>query len=230
MARNRYRVTKQLPWIEGGELAPNFEWVGGQAVIYEPGATIGLDDAEVPSIFHCLEATNAAGQAVLDVARARMDGPATVTMLSDFDPKDQAWLLRATREKTDLNRRAEGQYHELVNGILARGDRPSLEDVVAALRCGGTPSQEFLDYVANVLMKPQRPGPTGRPRAIWEDLAINAYYESQVVQARRAYEADSQQSRRFAHVAKSVTAKAFRISTRTVERVLALRPAKRPPS
>ncbi|HXI16826.1 MAG TPA: hypothetical protein VNM48_10660, partial [Chloroflexota bacterium] len=89
MGRNHYRVTKQLPWIEGGELAPNFEWVGGEPIVYRPGDTIELDDLEVPSIFHCLEATNAAGQAVLDVARARMEEPAKVSMLTDFDPKDQ---------------------------------------------------------------------------------------------------------------------------------------------
>lgn len=227
MPLNRYRVIKRLPWIEGGEPAPNFEWVGGRGVVYEPGDTIELDDSEVPSIAHHLEASDAAGQAVLDVARAQMEEPATVTKLSDLDPRDLAWLRRATWENSDLVMRDEGRYHDLVNAMLARGDRPSPADILAALQSDGAPSRAFLDYVANVSDKPQRPGPKGPRRTAWQDLAINAYYECQVTKARNAYQENSRQSRAFADVAKSVTAKAFGISPRTVERVLALRPAKR---
>ena len=65
---------------------------------------INVDDREAPSIVHYLEATDEAGRAVLERARAAMGAPVRRTMLTDLHPKDRAWLIRATDEQLRNNK------------------------------------------------------------------------------------------------------------------------------
>lgn len=223
MPRHSYLVIKKLPWIEGGRPGPNFDWIGGKGVVYEPNQTVEFEDRDVSSIAHYLEATDDGGRRVLDSVRAKAAAPAKVTLLSAVDPEDLAWLARALDEKL----RHAGKIRELVDRMLARGDEPSLGDVVAALRDAEPPSPTLIEFVVKLLTLPQRPGPKKPPRSTLQDLAIKAYYTYELDQAKRAYEANSRRSRAFAEVAKRSTAKAFHISKRTVERVLALRSSRR---
>jgi hypothetical protein len=56
MARRSYRVVEGFRWIEGGRLAPGFQWEGGRIVTYEPGDTISVEDEELASIYRHLGA------------------------------------------------------------------------------------------------------------------------------------------------------------------------------
>lgn len=223
MARHSYRVTNLLPWIEDCRLGPNFTVLSGRPVLYKPGETVNLDDREVPSIAHHLEAVDEGGRKVLEDVRARATGRAKRTLVSALDPKDRAWLIRATDEKF----RRAGKIRELVDRLLARGAEPTLDDIVAALRDAEPPSPALIEFVVKLLTLPQRPGPKQPRRTTLQDLAIKAYYTYELDQAKRAHEANSRRSRAFADVAKRSTAKAFRISKRTVERVVALRPTRK---
>lgn len=231
MARHRYRVTQRLSWITGGRLAPNLSWVGGTDVTYEPGTTIVLDDRAVCSIVHHLEATDDEGRAVLDRVRAAIMAPAEVTMVTDLHPKDRAWLIRAAAERL----RRQGRIRDLVVGMLTRGEEPTLDDLASAIQeIPDAPIPRVLvDYVAKVLRgQPRRPGPKKPKRTTSGDLAIRAYYQSELERAQCAREVEDRHARGAANVAKRATATAFGISKRTVERVLALRPSssrKRPP-
>ena len=224
MACHSYRVAKPLPWIEDCRLGPNFAVIGGRPVVYRPGDTVKMDDRDVPSIAHYLEAVDDGGRKVLEAIRARAAAPAKRTLVSDLDPKDLAWLIRATDEKL----RHAGKIRELVDRMLARGDEPSRDDVVAVLRDAEPPSPALIEFVVKLLTLPQRPGPKEPTRTTLQDLAIKAYYTYELDQAKRAHEANSRRSRAFADVAKRSTAEAFHISKRTVERVIALRPARKP--
>jgi hypothetical protein len=195
------------------------EWIGGEPIVYEPGSTITVEDSEVRAICHCLEGTDAEGRSVLERARAAVNAPARRTLMTDVPQKDMAWLIRATDESL----RRQGQVRELVIRMLERGDQPSVSDLVSALKHKEPPTREIIDYVVQVLTQPQRPGPKGPSRTTWQDLAIQAFYDYELDQARRAHEANSRKPRAVANVAKLATAKAFNISKRTVERALSVR-------
>jgi hypothetical protein len=226
MARHRYRVTQRLPWINGGRPGPNFSWVGGTAVVYEPGDVIVVDDRELPSIAHCLEATDDGGRAVLESVKAEMRAPAKITMVANLHPKDRDWLIRAT----DENLRRQGRIRDLVVRMLTRGKEPTLDDLASAIQeAPDAPIPMVLvDCVARVLRGlPRRPGPKKPKRTTSADLAICAYYHYELERAQQAHEADSPYARAVADAAKKATATAFGISKRTIERVLALRPSSR---
>jgi hypothetical protein len=222
MPRHRYRVSQRLPWIEGGRPGPHFTWIGGKPVVYEPGAVIAVDDREVPPYVHYLEAIDDAGRTVLEGVRAAMQAPAKRTLLTGLHPKDRAWLIRATAETL----RRQGRIQALVVRMLERHEEPTLDDLAAAIQ--ETPDapipRMLVDCVAKVLRgQPRRPGPKDPKRTTWADLAIRAYYQYEMEQARHAHDVDNRKSRAFAEVAKRATAKAFGIGERTVERVVALR-------
>ena len=230
MPHHSYRVTRQLPWMDGGRPGPNSTWIGGTAVVYEPGTTLVVDDREVAAVFQCLEATDDDGRAVLERAREALEAPAEMRMLTDFHPKDRAWLMRVTDEKL----RQHGHIQDLVVRMLERREEPTLDDLAAAIQ--ETPDapipKVLLDCVARVLRgQPRRPGPKEPKRTTRADLAIRAFYQYELEQARHAHEVDNRRSGAVADVAKRATAKAFGIGQRTVERVVALRlsPRKRPP-
>jgi hypothetical protein len=181
-----------------------------------------LDDRDVISNVHSLEATDEAGRAVVERARAAMGAPAETTMFTDFHATDRAWLIRATDET--LRRR--GHIQELVVHMLARREEPTLDDLAAALtEAPDAPIPMVVRrYAANVLRgQPRRTGPKTPTRTTATDLTICAHYQSEVEKARHNYAADNRKPRAFANVAKQATAKAFGISQRTVERIIALR-------
>src|SRR5918999_290140 len=123
----RYRVIKRMPWIEGGTPAPPGSrtlWEGGKDVIYEPGDAVYVDDREVASIYHYLEAFDEAGRAILEEARAKAKTPAKITFVADFTPNDVEFLTGAFEEK----RRAYGP-HEIVQDIAVYRD--GLEKVLS---------------------------------------------------------------------------------------------------
>ena len=171
MPRHRYRVTQPLQWMRGGHPGPDLTWIGGVAIVHQPGDLIAVDDREVPAVAHCLEAIDDAGRAVLDRAGAAAAAPATRKMFADFHPKDRAWLIRARDEKL----RQQGRIQDLVVGMLGRGEEPTFDDLAAAV--GETPDapipRVLVDYVAKVLRgeRRRRPGPKKPTRTTWSDLA-----------------------------------------------------------
>jgi len=224
MARHRYRITHRLPWIKGGRPGPHFTWIGGTPIVYEPGMTMVVDDRELAgNVVPCLEATDDAGRAVLERARAAIEAPVTRTLVADLHPNARAWLIRATDERL----RQEGRILELVLRMLARGDHSTREDLTAAALQADEPVPTALkDYVFEVFKRPQRPGPKRPRRTTLEDLAITAYYQYELDHARLAHEADSRQPSNVKDVAARATARAFTndkraISERTVERIVA---------
>src|SRR5258706_10691292 len=114
-----------------------------------------------------------------------MGKPAKRTMLADFHPKDQAWLIRAT----DENLRQRGHIQELVVRMLARREEPTPDELAAAIQeTPDAPIPRMLaDRVAKVLRgQPRRPGPKQPKRSTGADLAIRAYYLYEVESARHA--------------------------------------------
>src|SRR5262249_44286497 len=150
------------------------------------------------------------------------ESPAETTRLTEFQPTDRAWLIRATDERL----RREGHIQELVIRVLDRGEEPTLDDLAAALtEAPDAPIPLVVRrYAANVLRgQPRRTGPKTPTRTTATDLAIRAHYQYEVEKARHSYAADNRKPRAIANVAKHATAKAFGISQRTVERIIALR-------
>ena len=238
MARHTYRVTDRLVWIDDGRPGTNLGRLGGDPVVYHPGSTVTVDDREVPAIYHCLKATDAAARAILDRARAAMDAPAAVTpclmrqangsVSSDespgsLHPNAYAWLIR----DGDDTLRQQERIRELVDRMLARGERPTHQDLTTAVhQARNAPSPALKDHVYEIFLQPQRPGPKYPPRTTSEDLAIKACYELALETARVAYEEDSRQPRAVTAVAAAATATAFShavrpMSARTVQRVIA---------
>lgn len=115
MSGRLYRVVNRLPWMEGGRPTPG-GWEGGEVVFYEPGDTVFIDDLEVASHYHQLEAMDEAGRAILEEARAKAKEPARITFVADLDQNDVEWLTCALDEK----RRAYG--HEIVRNYVVRCD------------------------------------------------------------------------------------------------------------
>lgn len=100
MARHRYRVSRPLPWVDGGRPGPHFTWIGGTPVVYRPGSTIVVDDRELAdNVVPCLEAIDETGRTMLARARVAIERPATRIALAKLHPKAKAWLTRATDEK-----------------------------------------------------------------------------------------------------------------------------------
>ena len=238
MGRHHYRVTQRLHWIEGGRPGPGFTWVGGKPVTYEPGTTIVVDDRDVRSTVHCLDAIDAAGRAILERARAELVAPASVTPLAtrqadgkmcldnspgSLHPTARAWLIRGTDEKL----RQQGCILELVLKMLGRGDSPTRADLnAAARRAGEPPPAALLDHIFRRSIKRQRPGPRNPPHTTSAELAIKAYYQYALNNAIHRHEADSRCPRNVRDVAAAATARMFTIderpiSKRTVQRILA---------
>lgn len=104
MSGRRYRVVERFPWIEGGvpieiDTAPGWKWEGGKDVTYAPGDIVYIDDQDVEGIFHKLEAIDNAGRLVLEEIRAKHEGPANETAVSDFPPSFVDALDRSLKEK-----------------------------------------------------------------------------------------------------------------------------------
>ncbi len=102
MSSRLYRVVKRMSWMEGGTPAPERPelWEGGKAVVYEPGATVYIDDQEAALTYHDLEAMDDAGRANLEEARARAEAPPHVDL-------DQGTFDRLT-DALDEKRRVYG--------------------------------------------------------------------------------------------------------------------------
>jgi hypothetical protein len=92
-----YRVVKRLPWIEGGRPAPGLRWEGGEAVVYEPGDTVYVDDQELAEVYHKLEGIDDASRAALEGLRAQ-EG-AHITDVADISSDDAEFLARALRRE-----------------------------------------------------------------------------------------------------------------------------------
>jgi hypothetical protein len=219
MARHCYRLTRRLPWITGGRPGPNLTWIGGTPIVYEPGMTMVVDDRELAdNVVRCLEATDDAGRALLAHARAAIEAPATRTLVADLHPNARAWLIRATDERL----RHEGRILELVLRMLERGKNPTHADFHAAtLQAGESVPTALKDHALKVFRQRQRPGPKHPRRTTWQNVGIQAYYQYALNRARLAYEANSRRPRHVKDVAARATARAFTISKRTVERVMA---------
>jgi hypothetical protein len=219
MSDHRYRVTQSLPWIDGGRPGPDLDWIDGTPVVYEPGNTIVVDDRELAgNVIPCLEAVDDDGRAALERARATFDVPAKRTMLTNLHPNARAWLIRMTDEKL----RREGRILELVLRMLERGEHPTHADLHnAAVQADEPVPTALKDHVFEVFKRPQRPGPKHPRRNTLEDLAIKAYYQYELDYARRTHEADSRQPANVKDVAATITARAFKTSKRTVERIVA---------
>jgi len=222
MAQRRYRVIKRLPWIDGGRLAPGFNWEGGRYVVYEPGDTIEIDDREVASIYHKLEALDNAGSALLEAVRAKAEAPAQITFVADLHPRAVEWLTRALDEK----QRKSGNMRKLVLGILARGEDPTDEDLAAALEEAPHEPlpQELSGYLAGVLRHRvwRKSGRKAPPRTTAEDLFIQSYYHLAVEELQERFAHQKRAAIR--RMAKEKTADSLGLSVRTVERVVRPRP------
>ena len=147
-----YRVVKPLPWIEGGEPGIDEDgrrtWVGGKEVVYEPGTEVEIQDSEVASIEHHLEALDDEGRAVLERVRADNNRPARRTFIGNanvdaegnFEIDEEGRLKlddapKGVRELTEWVDRALDERSPVrrVNRMLQRDDEPSDEDLAAAL-------------------------------------------------------------------------------------------------
>jgi hypothetical protein len=181
--------------------------------------TMLVDDHELAdNVIPCLEATDDAGRAVLDRARAGAEAPAIRTLLTDLHPNARKWLIRATDEKL----REQGHLLELVLRMLQRGENPTHIDLQAAAGQAREPVPPALkDHVFKVFRHPQRPGPKHPRRTTLEDVAIQMWYQYELNHARRAHQANSRQPRNVKDAAAKATARAFKISKRTVERIMA---------
>lgn len=171
------------------------------------------------------------------------------TAIADLNPKAKDWMQRAI----DEHARRNGRIRELVlrmlatrtpeawtpeaNGIwqsrairaeLARRSEPTLDDLAAALlEAPGEPiPPALLDYTAKVLRgQPRKTGPKRPARTTWQDIAINAYYQRALHAAREAHDADdSPATRDVKRRAAQQAAKAFGLSVRTIESIVAPRP------
>lgn len=221
--RRRYRVVKELPWIEGGRPAPGFQWEGGRAVIYKPGDTVVVEDREVicGSLYRKLEALDEVGCSLLEAARAKADAPARITAVADLHPRAVEWLTRALDEKS----RAAGRMRELCSRMIARGDDPTDDDLeVAVEESPEPPPRELQEYLVNLRHGRirRKPGPKASPRTTSEDLFIQSAYLVAVedIQERFAHEKRPAIRR----MAKEAVADSLGLSVRTVERIIQLRP------
>lgn len=116
MSSRRYRVIQRMPWIEGGQPAPEGGWEGGKRVVYEPGDTIEVDDQELASLCHKLEAIDDAGRAALEEARAKAKVSVQRSFVADFDQNTIEWLIRGEEE----NRKAYGPHRVLEQCFIRR--------------------------------------------------------------------------------------------------------------
>jgi hypothetical protein len=91
-----YRVVKGFPWIEGG--SPELQWKDGQAVAYEPGDTVYLEDQDLPTMYLYLKGIDDAGRAALEEVRAKAEAPSRFTAVADIDPSTCEWA-RALDER-----------------------------------------------------------------------------------------------------------------------------------
>jgi hypothetical protein len=219
MARHRYRITQPLPWIKGGRPGAHFTWIGGTPIVAQPGMTMFVDDRELAdNVVPCLEATDAAGRALLARARAAREAPVTRTAVADLHPNAKAWLTRATDEKL----REQGRILELVLRMLERGQPPTRADFHAAtVQAGDAIPAALKDHALKVFRQRQRPGPKQPRRTTWQDLEIQAHFQYELHYARQLHDANSRQPRSVKDVAARATARAFTLSKRTVERILA---------
>lgn len=216
MAKNRYRVVKQLPWIEGGRPAPGWQWEGGRSVVYEPGQSVELEDRDLGSIYHHLEPINDAGRDSLEASRAEREKPARRIAVADLHPRAIEWLTRALEERL----RRQGKFRELCLRMVARGDDPADEDLAAALEDPQPPPRELLDYVASLLRGQWRKPGRKPPRTTAEDLYIQSYYHLKVEELRAHFERQRQKRAPIKRRAAAETAAHFGISPRTVERIV----------
>ena len=128
MASHRYRVLKELPWIEEGRPVP-FGWEGGRAVVYQPGDTVEINDRELDGVYRRIEAIDDGGRSVLEAARAKGNQPARRIAVADLHPRMVEWMSRTQDERL----RNQGRLAELCLRMIDRGDDPSREDLAAAL-------------------------------------------------------------------------------------------------
>ena len=169
-----YRVVKPLPWVEGGEPGIDEDgrrtWVGGEDVVYQPGTEVEIQDCEISSIEHYIEAVDDEGRTVLERVRADNNRPAGQCFIGNAIVDDERernfaigkegrlmlvdapkgarqlteWLDRALDEQSPIRR---------VNRMLQRGDEPSDEDLAAALEMLAVP----LEMLAAALEMRDRP-------------------------------------------------------------------------
>lgn len=220
MATHRYRVLKELPWIEGGRPVP-FGWEGGRVVVYQPGDTVEVDDRELDGVYHRIEAIDDGGRSVLEAARAKANQPAQTIAVADLHPRMVEWMSRAQDERL----RDQGRLAELCLRMIDRGDAPSREDLAAALEAPEPPPPELLAYVAGTLRgKWRKSGPKNPPRTTFEDLSVQACYWFVVRKLERHFARNRQKGAPVKRRAAEEVAAAFGLSVRTVQRIVAPRP------
>jgi hypothetical protein len=170
MSGRQYRVLKRLPWIEGGRPGPGFTWEGGEAVVYEPGDTVYVDDddPDLASIYYKLEAIDDAGRALLEEARARAEVPAERTSVAGLDAEQRSSLAWALARK----KVAEGE------GLK--------EVLIWAIRNGAQLPDDFKtrNWIADVLEGKHEPKRgKGRPRKQPRPDLIQAIVENGIAEA-----------------------------------------------
>jgi hypothetical protein len=152
------------------------------------------------------------------------DERASVDWIGDLDPKAVSRLQQGADEAL----RRDGRLRELVLRMLARGDEPARDDLAAAVEeAPGAPvPKEVAAYAARVIRArlPLKPGRKAPPRATWEEIVIKAHFQRALQQATKAHEEDdSPRTGAVKARALKATATAFKISTRTIERIIAPR-------
>ena len=165
----RYRVVKRLYWPEPDPRdvgrPPLFWEHEPRDVTYEPGEEVEIQDCEIPSIAHRLEAVGGEGRAVLERVRADNNRPVRRTFIGNAIVDDERnvdrdeegrWVLydapKGARELTEWVDRTLDEISSVrrVMRMLQRGDEPSDKELAAALEVPNPP-REVIDYTVRRL-------------------------------------------------------------------------------
>lgn len=133
MAVRRYRVTERLPYM-----------VDDRAVVLQPGDMVKLDDKEAGSLYRKVKGLDAAGRAVLDLARIAAEAPAAVSWIQDLSQEERIKFCKASFEPVALPLRfgsepARGELLRLLRDNLPKKAVSRIIRMISGRRARGRP-------------------------------------------------------------------------------------------